>query len=176
MTTLPIRVFGDPVLSTPTRPVDDIDGRVANLVERMFETMRAAPGVGLAANQVGISRRLFVYDPGDRPTVVINPTIVATDGMWEYEEGCLSVPGYSWSILRPNEVHLRGYDLEGNEIEIEVDEFEGRILQHEMDHLDGILLVERLDDRQRREAKRMLRQGAVQLDRDPDGLGQLLDG
>ncbi len=175
MSTLPIRVFGDPVLATPTLPVIDIDGRLAGLVDSMIETMYDAPGVGLAANQVGINRRLFVYDKGEGPLVVINPVLVESAGTWVFEEGCLSIPGHSWEIERPNEVHVRGFDLEGNELDMQVDEFEGRILQHELDHLDGILLVERLDPEQRREAKRMLRQGALRQRPDPDGLRQLLD-
>ncbi len=175
MTTLPIRLFGDPVLATPTRPVDEIDGRLAGLVDSMIETMYDAPGVGLAANQVGINRRLFVYDKGEGPLVVINPVLVESSGTWTFEEGCLSIPGHSWEIERPNQVHVRGFDLEGHELDLQVDEYEGRILQHELDHLDGILLVERLDDEQRREAKKMLRQGALHPRRDPDGLRQLLD-
>ncbi len=175
MTTLPIRVYGDPVLTQVAQPVEDIDGRVAALAETMIETMYEAPGVGLAANQVGVQRRLFVYDKGDGPVVVVNPVIVETAGEWTYEEGCLSVPGLSWEITRPDAVHLRGYDLDGREIDIETDEFEGRIFQHEMDHLDGVLLVERLDDEQRRAARKLLRQQRMRLaPGDPDGLARLL--
>ncbi len=175
MTTLPIRVYGDPVLNQVAQPVEDIDGRVAALAETMIETMYEAPGVGLAANQVGVQRRLFVYDKGDGPVVVVNPVIVETAGEWTYEEGCLSVPGLSWEITRPNAVHLRGYDLDGREIDIDTDEFEGRIFQHEMDHLDGVLLVERLDDEQRRAARKLLRQQRMRLaPGDPDGLARLL--
>ncbi len=174
VSTLPIRVYGDPVLSQVTKVVDDIDGRIAALAESMIETMYEAPGVGLAANQIGVQKRLFVYDKGDGPVVVINPVIVETDGEWTYEEGCLSVPGLSWEITRANAVHLTGFDLDGRVIDVETDEFEGRIFQHEMDHLDGVLLVERLDDDQRREARKLLRQRRWSLGRDPDGLGQLL--
>jgi peptide deformylase len=153
--TFTIRTYGDPVLHQ-TAEIDDIDGSVAKLAADMIETMQAAPGVGLAANQVGVQRRLFVYDAGDGPRVVVNPRIIEFDGEWSYEEGCLSVPGLSWPIVRPNAVHLVGYDLDGNELSVEATEFEGRIFQHELDHLDGILLVERLDDDQRREAKALL--------------------
>jgi peptide deformylase len=173
--TLPIRTYGDPVLNQATTAIEDIDGKVAALAETMIETMYEAPGVGLAANQIGVQKSLFVYDKGDGPVVVVNPVIVESEGEWTYEEGCLSVPGMSWEITRPNAVHLKGYDLDGNEIDIEADEFEGRIFQHEMDHLNGVLLVERLNDDQRREAKKLLR--ALRFSensRDPDGLSSLL--
>ncbi|HVA53512.1 MAG TPA: peptide deformylase [Acidimicrobiales bacterium] len=175
MTTLPIRTYGDPVLNTVTTEIENIDAKVAALAESMIETMRDAPGVGLAANQIGVQKRLFVYDKGDGAHVVVNPVIVETSGEWVYDEGCLSVPGLNWEIVRPNAVHLKGYDLEGNELDIETDEYEGRIFQHEVDHLDGILLVERLTDEQRREAKRTLRKRRLKLSRDEhDGLHQLL--
>jgi peptide deformylase len=174
--TLPIRVYGDPVLREVTTVVEEIDGRVAALAQTMLETMYEAPGVGLAANQVGVQKRLFVYDKGDGPVVVVNPRIVETDGEWSFEEGCLSVPGLSWEIIRPNRVHLTGFDLDGRELEIHTEEYEGRILQHEMDHLDGVLLIERLDADQRKAAKRVLRERRVRLTpRDPDGLHRLLD-
>ena len=174
---MPIRVFGDPVLNQVTKEIVDIDSRIAALATTMIETMYEAPGVGLAANQIGVQKRMFVYDKGDGPVVVINPVIVESDGEWTYDEGCLSVPGLSWEITRPNRVHLIGRDLDGNEIAVETNEFEGRIFQHEMDHLDGILLVERLDDDQRKAAKRLLRKRALQLSNDdPDGLRTLLDG
>jgi peptide deformylase len=172
---MPIRQFGDPVLTAATTSITEIDGRVAALAATMIETMHEAPGVGLAANQVGVGKRMFVYDKGDGPVVVINPVVVETAGEWTYEEGCLSVPGLSWEIVRANEVHLTGLDLDGNELSFEVDEYEGRIFQHEMDHLDGILLVERLDDDQRRDAIRLLRQRAANIPRrDPDGLSSLI--
>ena len=175
MSTLPIRVYGDPVLNQVATEVDNIDGRVAALAASMIETMYEAPGVGLAANQIGVQKRLFVYDKGDGPVVVVNPVIVESEGEWTYEEGCLSVPGMSWEITRANAIHLTGFDLDGNEIDIQTDEFEGRIFQHEMDHLDGVLLIERLDAVQRREAKKLLRAQRVQLAaNDPDGLQRLL--
>ncbi len=174
MATYPIRLYGDPVLRQPTREVAEIDGSVAKLVADMIETMYAAPGIGLAANQVGVQRRLFVYDIGEGPRTVINPRIVESTGEWAYEEGCLSIPGLSWDVVRPNEVHLIGLDLEGNELSIEADTLEARCLQHEIDHLDGVLLVERLDEDQRREARRVLRARALLLPvgPDPDGLAE----
>ncbi|MHB8219091.1 MAG: peptide deformylase [Acidimicrobiales bacterium] len=170
MTAYPIRLYGDPVLKQPTREVDEIDGRVAKLARDMIETMYDAPGTGLAANQVGVERRLFVYDVGEGPRTVINPRIVESSGEWVYDEGCLSVPGLSWPIVRPNHVHLVGRDLDGNEVSIEADTLEGRVFQHELDHLDGVLLVERLDEDQRRDAIRILRSRALGLD--PDGLSR----
>jgi peptide deformylase len=171
-----IRQYGDPVLTQATLAVEEIDGKLAALADAMIETMYDAPGAGLAANQVGVLRRLFVYDNGDgEPHVIVNPTIVESDGEWTYDEGCLSVPGLSWAITRPNRVHLVGFDLDGRELSIEASEYEGRIFQHEMDHLNGVLLVERLDDDQRKAAKRLLRQRAASLaPGDPDGLRVLL--
>ena len=177
MAGLTIRQYGDPVLKERTREVEDIDGAVANLVESMIETMYAAPGTGLAANQVGVQRRIFVYDVGEGARVVINPRIVESDGEWAYDEGCLSVPGLSWEIVRPNAVHLVGTDLDGNEISVEATELEGRVFQHELDHLDGILLVERLDEEQRKEALKILRTRSLDLaPSDPDGLSTLFRG
>jgi peptide deformylase len=168
-------MYGDPVLNQVTTDIENIDGKIAALAQTMIETMNEAPGVGLAANQVGVQKRLFVYDKGDGPFVVVNPRILETDGEWTYEEGCLSVPGLSWEITRANEVHLVGFDLDGNELDIQTDEYEGRIFHHEMDHLDGVLLIERLDADQRREAKQILRQRNLELSSsDPDGLHLLL--
>jgi len=172
---LTIRQYGDPVLKERAREVENIDGAVASLVDSMIETMYAAPGTGLAANQVGVQRRIFVYDVGDGPKIVINPRIVESEGEWVYDEGCLSVPGLTWEIVRPNTVHLVGLDLDGNEISTEGSELEGRVFQHELDHLDGILLVERLDDAQRKDALRILRSRSMDVrPSDPDGLSKLL--
>ena len=157
MAIFPIRVFGDPVLRQRAAEIEDIDAKLVRLSEEMIETMYAAPGVGLAAPQVGIERRIFVYDVGEGPMTVINPEIVESRGEWEYEEGCLSVPDLHWLIVRPKEVHLVGHDLQGNEISIEGDELLGRVFQHELDHLDGILLLERLEKDQRKQAMRVLR-------------------
>jgi peptide deformylase len=171
---LTIRQYGDPVLKERTREVQDIDGSVAALAESMIETMYEAPGSGLAANQIGVMRRIFVYDVGEGPRAVVNPRIVESDGEWSYEEGCLSIPGLSWDIVRPNAVHLVGLDLDGNELSIEATELEGRVFQHELDHLDGILLVERLDADQRKEAMKILRGRTLHLpDGDPDGLSSI---
>jgi len=156
-----IRVVGDPVLRQRASEVTEIDGRLAKLAEDMIATMYDAPGVGLAAPQVGVEKRLFVYDVGEGPRAVVNPEIVEATGEWTYEEGCLSVPGLSWPITRPKQVLLRGLDLDGNELEIEADELEARCFQHEVDHLDGVLLIERLDPDTRREALRTIRERGI---------------
>lgn len=153
-----IRIIGDPVLRSTASAIEKVDGALVKICEDMLDTMYEAPGVGLAAPQVGIQKRLFVYDIGDGPRIVVNPEIREGDGEWIFEEGCLSVPDLAWDIARPKQVHLTGFDLEGNEVSIEADEYEARVFQHELDHLDGILLVEHLDDDQRKEANRVLRQ------------------
>ena len=130
----------------------------------MLETMYAAPGVGLAANQIGVSQRIFVYDDGNGPGVVINPQIIEKSGEYHFEEGCLSVPGHSWEIVRPNKVHLVGLDLDGNELDIEADQYLGRIFQHETDHLDGFLLIDRLDPPElQQKVKKMLRKQHIEI-------------
>ena len=153
-----IRIIGDPVLRQRAAEVTQVDGALARLCDDMLHTMYEAPGIGLAAPQVGVQKRLFVYDVGEGPGVVVNPEIVEARGSWVYEEGCLSVPGLSWEIERPNEIHIKGYDLDGNEVDIEADELLGRLFQHEFDHLDGVLLVERLDDDMRKVALKTIRE------------------
>ena len=124
----------------------------------MFVTMYDAPGVGLAAPQVGVQQRFFVYDYDDEPGVILNPTIVESRGEFAFVEGCLSVPGLSWEIVRPAEIHVRGFDLDGNQVDLELDDYAARVFQHEIDHLDGVLLVEHLTDEQRQEARKALRE------------------
>ena len=177
MTAYAIRLYGDPVLRQRARDVVDIDGKLKVLADDMVQTMYDAPGVGLAAPQVGIQKRMFVYDLHDDlgPRAIVNPVVSESRGEWTFEEGCLSIPELSWPIVRPKEIHLTGIDLDGNEISIEADEYEARVYQHEVDHLDGILLVERLDEEQRREAMRILRARALRLPGDdPDGLRRLV--
>jgi peptide deformylase len=154
-----IRTYGDPVLRQRAPEVTEIDGHLQSLVDDMVATMYEAPGVGLAAPQVGIQKRLFVYDLHDEkgPRSVVNPKVSEARGEWTYEEGCLSVPGLSWPIVRPKEVYLTGFDLDGNEVSIEADEFEARVYLHELDHLDGVLLIDRLDAELRKEALGVLR-------------------
>lgn len=157
-----LRYFGDPVLRQVATPVDDIDGKIARMATDMFPAMYAAEGIGLAAPQVGIQKRLFVYDmnDGEGAKVLVNPVIEETGGEWEYPEACLSVPGLSFEIVRPKEVHLTGYDLDGNEVSIEADELMARLFQHELDHLDGVLLLDHLDKKTRKDALKILRRRA----------------
>jgi peptide deformylase len=160
MASYAIRIIGDPVLKQRAAEVSDVDGALVKLAEAMVETMYEAPGLGLAAPQVGVQRRLFVYDLQDDEgaKVVVNPVVSEARGEWEYEEGCLSVPGLAWPIVRPKEVHLTGYDLDGNEVSIEADELQARLFQHELDHLDGVLLLDRMDRDTRKQAMRTVRE------------------
>jgi peptide deformylase len=147
------------VLKQAARPVDEITPDLVPLVYGMYETMDRAEGVGLAAPQVGVRKRLFTYDlrEGDGPGVVINPEIVATEGEIESEEGCLSVPGFKFEILRAERVTMRGLDLDGDEVVLEGDDLLARMIQHEIDHLDGVLLLDRIDPEVRKAALRELR-------------------
>ena len=163
-----IRLVGDPVLRQRAAEVSDIDGKLAQLADEMVTTMYDAPGMGLAAPQIGVRKRVFVYDVGEGPLTLINPTIVESDGEWAYEEGCLSVPGLSWEIVRPKLVHLTGLDLDGNQLSIEADEILARCFQHEMDHLDGILLLERLDAETRKTALKTIHELGIGPSFDPE--------
>lgn len=170
MASYEIRVFGDPVLKRVAEDVTEIDGAFVDTCNDMLDAMYEAPGIGLAAPQVGIGQRFFVYDFGDGPGVLINPEIRESDGEWEFEEGCLSVPGLSWNITRPKQIHIVAFDLDGNEISIEADELESRLYQHELDHLDGRLLFDYLEEDQVREAKRILRERAMGQATESSGL------
>ncbi|MCZ7526083.1 MAG: peptide deformylase [Acidimicrobiia bacterium] len=158
MATYPIRLFGDPVLKQRSREVEELDGSLARLVDAMFDTMVEAHGLGLAAPQVGVQRRLFTYDVGEGPRVVVNPVVVEATGEWSFEEGCLSLPGLHFEVVRPKVVTLRGLDLDGREVVVEADELEARVFLHELDHLDGVLLLDRLDRDARKQALRELRE------------------
>ncbi len=165
MAILPIRTFGDPVLRASTALVSDIDDGVRKLVADMIETMYDAPGAGLAATQVGVSRRICVFDAadGNGAQVLINGEIVETERELLYDEGCLSVPGHWWEIARPEFARARGLDLDGNEVEYAGTGLMGRVLQHELDHLDGVLLLERLEPAVKKQALRDLRNEALGL-------------
>ena len=163
MAIYPIRTFGDPVLRIETKPITEFTPALRTLAQDMIETMYNAPGVGLAANQIGISRRIAVFDAQDDlgARVMINPVIVETLGDHELEEGCLSVPGHWWEITRPAFVRVRALDLEGNEVEYSGDGLIGRVLQHEIGHLDGGLLIDVLPKRVRKKALKDLREEAL---------------
>lgn len=153
-----IRVLGDPVLRQEAVSIEDIDGRIVRMAKDMVPAMYEAEGIGLAAPQVGIQKRLFVYDIGEGPQTLVNPQIIDSDGEWAFEEGCLSIPGLFFEIVRPKQVHLVGRDLEGKEISVEADELLARLFQHELDHLDGVLLLDHLDRDQRKAAQRQWRE------------------
>jgi peptide deformylase len=152
-----IRLIGDPVLRQRAGEIGDVDGRLVRLAEDMLTTMYEAPGLGLGP-QVGVQKRIFVYDIGEGPQVVINPEVRESRGEWAFDEGCLSIPGLAFELVRPKEVHLVGYDLDGNELSIEADELLARCFQHELDHLDGVLFLERLDDDDRKAAMKIIRE------------------
>lgn len=139
-----IRKFGDDVLRKRCREVEEIDNRLLTLIEDMKETMYDADGVGLAAPQVGILKRLFVVDIGDGPLVFINPEIVETSGSQIDEEGCLSLPGETEEVMRPNYVRARALNEKGEEFEIEAEGLLARAILHEYDHLNGTLFIDRV--------------------------------
>ncbi|MEU4251296.1 peptide deformylase [Amycolatopsis sp. NPDC026612] len=168
MTIHPIVIAGEPVLHQPTREITEFDEKLRTLVDDMFETMYAAEGVGLAANQIGLDLRVFVYDcPDDEGVrhkgVVVNPkletseipeTMPDPDDDWE---GCLSAPGESYPTGRADWAKVTGSDVDGNPIEVEGTGYFARCLQHETDHLDGYIYLDRLVGRHARAAKKMLK-------------------
>jgi peptide deformylase len=159
---LPIRLFGDPVLREKARPVTEFGPDLRRLAEDMIETMHAANGAGLAAPQVGVPLRVFVYDAskgdGHSPMVVCNPEFSERSGTWVWEEGCLSAPGVYVEIERPKDVHVRYQDLDGEYHELDATELEARVFLHETDHLDGVFFFQRADRQARKEAMRRLRE------------------
>jgi peptide deformylase len=145
----PILKYGDSILHDPARPVATVTADIAQIIDDMIETMYAAPGVGLAAPQIGVPLRIFVVDisVGRDPSgllVFVNPEIVERDGMQLEEEGCLSIPGFEATVVRPSRIVLRGLDRNGVEHRHEGTVLLARAFQHEMDHLDGMLFVDRL--------------------------------
>lgn len=167
MAVLPILIYPDPILKQKSIPVEIIDDEIVNLAENMLETMYQAPGtgVGLAAPQVGRNQRLIVIDinrraeePGDsKPIILVNPEIVESEGEITYDEGCLSVPGYTVDITRSEKIKVCGLDLQGNSVEIEADELLAIILQHEIDHLDGNLIIDHVSPLKRELYRRKLK-------------------
>jgi len=149
MAILPIKTYPDNVLKEKTLPVADFDSELQKLIDDMIETMYSAPGVGLAANQIGISKQLVVIDASARDEdssliVLINPEIECAEGTEDSEEGCLSLPEYTTVIKRSEKVKVKGLDREGKPVEIESDGFLAKVLQHEIDHLNGLLLIDRI--------------------------------
>lgn len=149
-----IRTFGDPVLTAVAEQVENIDGKIVRLTQAMLQAMYKAPGLGLAAPQIGVQKQIFVYDIDGEPVTLINPRIVESRGEWVYDEGCLSIPGLYVEMLRPKEVLLEAVDLNGDTVQVEADELLARLFQHELDHLNGVLMFERMTPEQRDEAMR----------------------
>jgi peptide deformylase len=164
MAILKIRTFGDPVLRQKARPVERITELHRKLIEDMFDTMRDAPGVGLAAPQVGVLERIFVWELEEESGVVINPKIVSrSPATIAGEEGCLSLPGVVFDVDRSVEVVVEGLDQNGEPVRIESEEMLARIVQHEIDHLDGVLFIDHLPEESRRQALGVLRNLALGL-------------
>jgi len=142
-----IKLLGDPVLREECEPVEELDDELRALAEDLLETMYDAEGVGLAAPQVGVPVRMFAYDvrEPERPSgVIVNPRVEETGGVQTDEEGCLSIPGISARVERPEWLVMTGRDPEGNEVRIEADGLLARCLLHENDHLDGVLFLDHL--------------------------------
>ena len=140
-----IRVMGDRVLTKICRPVDQMTDKISTLIGDMFDTMYEANGVGLAAPQVGIRKRLVVIDCGDDPIVLINPVVLETKGSQTGFEGCLSVPGKTGTVTRPNYAKVKALNEDMEEIIVEGEELLARCLLHEIDHLDGIMYVDKVE-------------------------------
>jgi peptide deformylase len=146
MTVIPIRLLPDPILRQKAKRVRNIDGSVRKLITDMVETMHAAPGVGLAAPQVGVPLRVIIIGiPGDEDIAIINPQIIRRTGERLVNEGCLSIPGYVGEIKRAESVRVKGRDQNGKEIRIKGDELLAQALEHEIDHLNGVLYIDHLE-------------------------------
>jgi len=172
--------FGDPVLKSKASPVRDLGPELRAEVERMIAIMRDGMGVGLAATQLGILRRLLVFQagPDSEPTALVNPEIEwLSDEVVVAEEGCLSLPGVSMDVERALHARIGGLDAEGESMTIEASGLEARVLQHEIDHLDGVLILDRAPRAQRKEALRALREGttyspSLEGEQEPAGAGE----
>ena len=158
MAVQPIRLFGDPVLTTPAAPVVDFDKELRKLVKDLFDTMIEAPGAGLAAPQLGVSLRVFTYWVDDELGHLVNPDLDLSEEMQDGEEGCLSLPGLSFDTTRAMRVVAKGFDMHGEPVVLEGSELKARAIQHETDHLDGVLFVDRLDTETRKAAMKAIRE------------------
>jgi peptide deformylase len=159
MAKLTILEFPDPRLRTKAKPVEQVDDQLRALVDDMFETMYAAPGIGLAATQVDVHKRLLVADVSpdkSEPHVLINPQIVEKDGEAVTEEGCLSVPGYYEEVIRAEHIRVRFVNRDGEEAEMEAEGLLAVCIQHEIDHLDGKLFVDYLSEAKRQRIRKRL--------------------
>lgn len=162
MAILHICTYPEKILSQPAEPITEINEEVVKLVDHMAETMYSAPGIGLAATQVGVAKQVLVADiaprrPESELIVLINPEIVAAEGQVIFEEGCLSVPDYQAEVKRHEKVTVRGLNLKGEEVEIEAEGLLAIVLQHEIDHLNGKLFIDRLSKLKRDLYKRRMK-------------------
>ena len=163
--------FGDPVLKSAASPVTEFDEQLAEEAERMIGLMRDAIGVGLAATQLGVLRRMLVFQvgPDAKPTVLVNPEIEwRSEDAATAEEGCLSIPGVVVDVERPLFVRARAVDVRGEPLMIEASGLEARVIQHEVDHLDGVLMLDRTEKEQRKGALRALREGGTYAPERPE--------
>ena len=158
MTIQPIRLFGDPVLVTPCGLVVDFDKELRNLVADLTETMQEAPGAGLAAPQIGVPLRVFVWDVDDELGHLINPTLDLSEEIQEGEEGCLSFPDLRYETPRAFRAVAKGWNMYGEPVTVEGTELLARALQHESDHLDGILFIDKLSKEDRKSAMKEIRE------------------
>ena len=170
MAILEIKAYPDPILAQKAKPVENIDDSIRRLLDDMAETMYAAPGVGLAAPQVGVSLRAIVVDAsprveGEKLIKLINPVITFAEGTSVCEEGCLSVPGFSENVTRSEKVIVEGYNEHGKPIKIETDTFLATVLQHEIDHLNGVLFIDHIGRLKRDMIRRKLRKKARRKDK-----------
>ncbi len=154
----PIRLFGDPVLRTPAAPVRDFDKELRTLVKDLAETMLDAPGVGLAAPQIGVGLRVFTYCVDEQLGHLVNPVLGLGAEECQDDEGCLSLPGLSFPTTRAWRVVARGQNMHGEPVTVEGSDLLARCIQHETDHLDGVLFIDRLDRAQRKAAMKAIRE------------------
>ncbi|WP_036502621.1 peptide deformylase [Nocardia aobensis] len=159
MTIQPVRLFGDPVLRARADEVDAFDRDLEQLVTDLTDTMHASGGVGMAAPQIGVGLRVFVYDTGDAAGHVVNPVfeVLGTDEQTG-PEGCLSIPGLRYDVTRAHRVVARGVDMHGEPVKFEAEGLLSRCVQHETDHLDGVLYLQRLEPATRKQAMRAVRE------------------
>jgi peptide deformylase len=156
----PIRLFGDPVLRTPAAPVTDFDAELRRLVADLTETMNEAPGVGLAAPQIGVGLRVFTYYVDDELGHLVNPSLELSTEEQDGDEGCLSLPGLTFPTKRALRVVATGQNMYGDPVTLSGSYLLARCVQHETDHLDGVLFVDRLDEETRKRALRAIRESA----------------
>jgi peptide deformylase len=173
MALLPILEFPDPRLRTRAQPVEQVDAALRTLISDMFETMYAAPGIGLAATQVNVHKRVLVIDISEdrkQPVALVNPELISRAGIEETEEGCLSVPGYYDKVTRAEKIRVRALDRTGKPIEFDADGLLAVCIQHEIDHLDGKLFVDYLSELKRTRVRKKLEK--EQKDRAATGISR----